>query len=71
MFAWWKIFADKPLTRITFDGAPTFIHRHAFHLGTEEMERVTVKGAQAKNLRALLDHHAKHIDEFRSLSSRL
>lgn len=63
-------FDSNPLTEIFLEGAPTFIHRHAFNLGTEEMTHVQVGGPQASNLRSLLDHHAKHIDNFRLLSER-
>ncbi|MCC2252152.1 leucine-rich repeat domain-containing protein [Virgibacillus sp. AGTR] len=61
-------FGDNPLTDIVFEGAPTFIHRHAFNLGTEDMAHVKVTGTQAKNLRVLLNHHAKYVDAFRALA---
>ena len=63
-------FADNHLTSIIFEGAPTFIHRHAFNLGTDDMTHVTVTGADASSLRALLDHHAKYVDDYRTLAAR-
>lgn len=63
-------FGDNPLTEIVFEGLPTFVHRHAFGLGTKEMAHVTVSGLEADNLRALLDHHANYIDRYRALSER-
>ncbi|MCR6108691.1 leucine-rich repeat domain-containing protein [Salipaludibacillus agaradhaerens] len=65
-----EAFSDNPIDHIIFEGAPTFIHRHAFNLGEEEMEDVVVKGPHSKSLRALLDHHADYVDAFRVLRSR-
>jgi hypothetical protein len=62
-------FSENPLTNIRFEGAPTFIHRYAFRLGTEAMAGLKVTGMEAKNLRALLDHHAKSVDDHERLSA--
>ncbi|UOQ49420.1 leucine-rich repeat domain-containing protein [Gracilibacillus caseinilyticus] len=62
--------SDNPITEIIFEGAPAFIHRHAFHLGTPEMAHVAIRGHLAKDLKTLLQHHAKHINEYRALSAR-
>lgn len=63
-------FGNNPLTEIVFEGLPTFIHRHAFNLGTNDMTHVTVSGLDADGLRGLLDHHANHVDTVRSLTKR-
>ncbi|MCM3324786.1 leucine-rich repeat domain-containing protein [Cytobacillus kochii] len=47
----------------------TFIHRYAFRLGTEKMANLNVTGMEAKNLRALLVHHAKSVDDYKKLSA--
>lgn len=63
-------FGDNPLNEIVFEGAPSFIHRHAFDLGEVDMAYTTVSGPESENLRSLLNHHAQHVDSFRELSSR-
>lgn len=63
-------FGENPLTELTFEGMPTFIHRHAFNLGTKEMAGVKVRGMYNKSLEDLLDHHATYIDSFRALRDR-
>lgn len=63
-------FSDNPITEIEFKGAPTFIHRHTFNLGTKEMAGVTVTGVDVSGLNTLLNYHAKYIDRFRSVSKR-
>ena len=63
-------FADNPLKEISFEGSPTFIHRHAFNMGTEEMGNVVISGMESRNIRALLNHHAGHVDEIRRLLKR-
>lgn len=63
-------FSDNPLNDIAFDGAPNFIHRYAFNLGTEAMAGLTLRGMEAENIRALLDHHAKSVDDFKRLAAR-
>ncbi|WP_461611907.1 leucine-rich repeat protein [Cytobacillus kochii] len=64
-----EAFSGNPLTDIRFEGAPTFIHRYAFRLGTEEMANLNVTGMVAKNLRALLNYHAKSVDDYKKLSA--
>ncbi|WP_078598437.1 leucine-rich repeat domain-containing protein [Evansella clarkii] len=65
-----EAFSDNPITEMTFEGMPTFIHRHAFNLGEAEMSAVTVKGPHSKSLQALLDHHADYVDAYRVLRDR-
>jgi hypothetical protein len=63
-------FSDNPLKDIEFEGAPNFVHRYAFNLGTNEMADLALRGMEAENLRALLDHHAKSVDDFKRLAVR-
>ncbi|MGX1195721.1 leucine-rich repeat domain-containing protein [Metabacillus sp. SLBN-84] len=63
-------FSDNPLKELTFEGAPTFIHRHAFRLGKKEMNDLAIRGMEADNLRALLDHHASSVDSYKRLAAR-
>ncbi|MGG0717649.1 leucine-rich repeat protein [Robertmurraya massiliosenegalensis] len=63
-------FSENPFTNIRFEGAPTFIHRYAFRLGTEDMADLKVTGMESQNLWALLNHHAKSVDDYERLSAR-
>jgi hypothetical protein len=63
-------FSENPLTNIRSESAPTFIHRYAFRLGTEDMANLKVTGMESQNLRALLNHHAKSVDDYERLSAR-
>ena len=36
----------------------------------KNMAQLSIKGMEADNLRRLLDHHAKSVDDFKRLSTR-